>query len=207
MPKQHGQTETASEISLNPQPIGMRAVYLVETRSAQEARELTDLFDELSSHIQIKQLCKGSLISYAVQAHESDSALLDELEDFIKARYAFVVTHRSFDEVIYRIVKELCQDTGSKMLPMSYCNICGKTEPFPTTVISISNEDGSVLTSRSYCGSCTAQAVAPSNKEFIRSLLSADKRNFAKLESAELVRRPSRKQPIRFKIKTGSLQA
>ena len=39
------------------------------------------------------------------------------------------------------------------------------------------------------------------NKEFVRSLLVSDKRNFRGIERAQLVRRRSRKHPIRFKIK------
>lgn len=201
MPKSQPSRDEISEICVDPRPSGLRAVYLVETRSAEEAREVAHLFEELQSHVQTKQLCKGKLVSYAVQAHESDSAVLDEIESALKTNYGFVVTQRSFDEVIYRIVRELCQDTGSKLLPMSHCNICGKAEPFPNTVVSLSDENGQVHISRTYCSRCTAEAVAPSNKEFVRSLLAADKRDFGILHKAELVRQRSKKQPMRFRIK------
>ena len=200
MPKQHGSVDTIREIRVAPQPSGLRVVYLVETSSTQEAREIAKLFSELETHVQVRQLSSGKLMSYVVQALESDSSLLDAIEDVLKKVSAFMVTQRSFDELIYRIVKELCQDTSSKLLPVSRCNICGKIEPFPNTVVSLSDEDGSVMMSRCYCASCTAQSSAPSNKEFVRSLLTADKRNFGTLERAELVRRPSKEQPIRFKI-------
>lgn len=202
MPKQQTTTGTVSEIRIDPQPSGLRAVFMVETRNLQEAREIHSMFDELSSRIQVKQLCKGTLVSYAVQAHESDADILDEIETVLKSSYGFVVTQRSFDDLIYRIVTELCKDTGSKLLSISRCNICGQIEPFPNTVVSLTGADGSVLMSRAYCSRCTAQSVAPSNKEFVRSLLSADKRDFSKLAQAELVRHPSRKQPVRFRIKS-----
>ena len=200
MPIRQKSIINVSEIRVDPQPSGLRAVYLVETRCEDEATEICRLFSELESQIQVRRLCDGKLVSYAIQAYDSDSSLVDEVEDLLRESYGFVVSHHSFDDVIYRIVKELCSDTGSRLLPIPTCDICGKIDPFPNTVVSLSDEDGSVLISRSYCGNCTAQASATSNKEFIRSLLSADKRDFGKLEKAELVRHPSRKQPIRFKV-------
>ena len=96
-------------------------------------KEIGTLFAEMESQVQVRRLCSGKLVSYAVQTHKSDSSILDEIEDFLKTNYAFVVTQRSFDEIIYRIVRELCQDTGSELLPMPRCNICGKPEPFANT--------------------------------------------------------------------------
>ena len=200
MPIRQKSIQDISEIRVDPQPSGLRAVFLVETRCKDEADEISRLFSELESQIQVRMLCDGKLVSYAIQAHESDSSLLDEVEEVLRENYGFVVSHRSFDDIIYRIVNELCRDTGSRLFPIPTCNICSKIDPFPNTVVSLSDGDGSVLISRSYCGSCTAEANATSNKEFIRSLLAADKRDFSKLEQAELVRHPSRKQPIRFKV-------
>lgn len=190
-----------SEICVDPQPAGVRAVYLVETRDPQEAREVAKLFRDMESRVQVRQLCTGKLVSYAIQLHESDSSLLDEIENTLKGHYSFVVTQRSFDELIYRIVRELCADTGSRLLPVSHCNICGRTTPFPSVLISLFDHQGRAKTCRGYCASCTAGATATSHKEFVRSLLALDKRKFRSIERAELVRRPSRKQPIRFKVK------
>lgn len=200
MPRQHESVETIREIRVAPQPSGLRVVYLVETSSADEARDIEKLFSELEIYVQVRQLSSGKLMSYVVQALESDASLLDAIEDVLKKTCGFLVTQRSFDELIYRIVKDLCEETSSKLLPVLRCNICGKIEPFPNTLVSLSDEDGSVMMSRCYCASCTAESSAPSNKEYVRSLLSADKRNFGTLEHAELVRRPLKEQPIRFKI-------
>lgn len=191
-----------SEVSVDPRPAGVKAVYLVETRTSEEAEGVAWLFADLQARVQVRRLSAGKLVSYAVQMHDSDSSVLDEVEAVLKGNYGFVVTQRSFDEVIYRILKELCVDTGSKLLPVSICNICGRTEPFPSVVVNLSDEQGRVRVCRNYCASCAAAATATSNKEFVRSLLASDKRNFRAIERAELVRRPSRKQPIRFRIKT-----
>jgi hypothetical protein len=199
MPKRERPVEAVSEIRVAPQPCGLRAVYLVETRSASEGREVNRLFSELESQLQVRQLSKGKLLSYAVQADQSDSSVLDEIEEVLKSNFAFVVTQRSFDELICRIVKELCEDTGSKVLPLPHCNICKKVEPFPSMVVSLSGEDGSEVLSRSYCASCTAEASTPNSKQFVRSLLSADERDLGPIAEAELVRHPSRKL-MRFKV-------
>lgn len=196
-----GEKASFSEICVDPQPAGVRAVYLVETLDAQEARSVAALFEDLESRIQVKRLCTGKLVSYAVQMHESDVSLLDEIEAMLKGNYSFVVTQRSLDEVIYGIVRDLCEDTGSKLLPVPHCNICGRTEPFPSITVSLSDERGRVRTCRNYCASCAASATATSNKEFVRSLLASDKREFREIERAELVRRSSRKQPIKYQIK------
>lgn len=196
-----GEKASLSEICVDPQPAGLRAVYLVETQDAGEARGVAKLFSEFGSRIQVRRLCSGKLVSYAVQMHRSDAPLLDEIEAMLKGHYSFVVTQRSFDEIIYRIVVELCADTGSKLHPVPHCNICGRTEPFPSVLVSLSDESGRVRTCRNYCASCAAGATATSNKEFVRSLLASDKRQFRDIERAELVRRPSRKQPIRYQIR------
>jgi hypothetical protein len=204
MPEKVGAVETVREICVDPKPNGMRAVYLVETRSDSEEREIAILFTDMEPELMIRQLSKGRLVSYVVQAHESNHGILNEIEDVLKENYAFVITQRSFDELSCRIIRELAGHTGSRLLAVPKCNICGKVEPFPTTIINFSDDDGSVVLSRSYCASCTVAASATgsraNNKEFIKSLLAADTRDFHKIEHAKLVRRPSRKRPIRYRI-------
>lgn len=190
-----------SEVCVDPRPTGVRAVYLVETRSPEEAQEIKALFADLEDRIQVRQLCTGKLVSYAVQTHDSDTCLLDEVEALLKSTYSFVVTQRSFDEITYRIVRELCADTGSKLLTIPRCHICGRIDPFPSIVVSLSDAQGRVRVSRNYCASCAAGTTATSHKEFVRSLLASDKRSFRSIERAELVRRSSSRQPIRYRIK------
>ena len=206
MPGQQQKVEAVREISVDPQPGGPGAVYLVETLSQDQTREVAKLFSELSHSARVRQLSKGRLVSYAVQVDDPDSTVLDEIEVVLKSNYGFVVMQRSLDEVIYQIVEELCNDTDSKLLPVPKCNICGKTEAFPNTVVRLSAEDGSVLLNRNYCARCTAEAVAPNNKQFVRSLLAADRRDFRRLERAQMTRRRTRNQPIRFRIESPGQQ-
>ncbi len=189
-----------SEVCVDPRPVGARAVFLVETHTSEEAQEIRRLFVDLEDKLQVRQLCTGKLVSYAVQCHDADVALIDEIDALLKSTYSFVVTQRSYDDVIYRIVTELCADTGSKLLPMPRCHICGRIDPFPSVLVSLSDADGRVRTSRNYCASCAAGATATSHKEFVRSLLASDKRSFRSIERAELVRRRSSRQPIRYRI-------
>lgn len=193
-----------SQISLDPQPQGANVVYLVDTRNDDESNELARLFDELKASLQIRQLTRGKLMSYAVQVSGVDASLLSELEGVLKGNYGFVVTHRSFDPVIYRVVRELAADTGSKLLPIPHCNICGKPEPFPEVVINLSDSDGETLSSRTYCSTCTAGSTARNTKDFVISLLSADQTDFSSLSREQLVRSRTRKQSIRYKIKCGA---
>ncbi len=187
-----------SEIRVEPVPPGIRWVYLVETRSQEEADEIVRLFRELESQVQVCPLCAGKLVGYAVQAHHSDVMLLDEIDDVLRRAYAFVVTYRSFEPLIYRIVGELCKDTQSTILPVPHCNICGNLDPFPNTVVSFTDCSGNIVLSRNYCSSCTAQTNARSHKEFIKSLLTADECDFGCFKEADFVRRASNKRLIRF---------
>jgi hypothetical protein len=196
--------DLVSQISLDPQPQGTNVVYLVDTRNEQEAREISRLFEELKTHLQIRQLTRGKMMSYAVQVQGVDGSMLNELEALLKNKYVFVVMHRSFDPVIYRVVRELASDTGSKLLPIPHCNICGKPEPFPEVVINLADQEGETLSSRTYCSTCTAGSTAKSTKDFVISLLAADQTEFSSLSKEQLVRSRTRKQSIRYKVKLGA---
>jgi hypothetical protein len=200
MPNFRTDEKSVSQITVDPRPSGTVAVYLVEVSNDEEANSLRKLFGDLQGHVNIKQLSKGRLVSYAVQTADADPSVLDELEDVLKSSYPFVITQRSFDGVIYRIVKELCSDTGSKLMSVSRCNICGKLEPFPDTVVTLADADGHAIASRIYCGTCTASLVVRTNKDFVRSLLSADRHDFGLLESSELTRSRGRASNLRYKV-------
>ncbi len=200
MPNFRTDDSSISQITVDPKPSGTVAVYLVEVSNDEEASSLKKLFSELQGHITVKQLSKGRLVSYAVQTSDSDPSVLDELESALKSTYPFVITQRSFDDIIYRIVKELCVDTGSKLMSVSRCNICGRLEPFPDTVVTLSDADGKALASRAYCATCTASRVVRTNKDYVRSLLSADRHDFGTLENSELTRSRGRASNLRFKV-------
>ena len=194
--------KVGGQISLDPQPHGTRAVYMVEGRTNEEAEEVCGLFAELEPLLEIRQLSKGKLVSYAVKTVRDHQQALAELEQALKQNYGFVILHRSFDEVIYKIVSELCGDTGSELIPVPRCNICGRSEPFPDTVINVADQGGNTVASGAYCQTCTAASSGRNNKDFLLSLLHADSRDFSDLENIQLVRAGSRQQSIRYRIRS-----
>lgn len=191
-----------SQICMEPQPKGLRAVYLVETKSENEAAELSQLFGDFSPALQSTQLSKGKLVSYAVQLKGQDPSLFDEVENFLKQNFGFVVLHRSFDGIIYDIVRELCKDSGSTLMPIPKCDICGKPEPFPETAISLLDKENVNLATRLYCTRCTAESARRNNKEFVKALLEADRDHFNVLRESNMVRSRSSKKQIAFRIQS-----
>jgi len=193
---------SVSQICVEPRPQGLHAVYLVETHNEQEAEILSKLFGDFSSVLQSLQLSKGKLVSYAVQLQNQDQSLLDEIESFLKKNFGFVILHRSFDHMIYDIVRELCKDSGSALSGISKCDICGKPEPFPETAISFLDKENVKLGTRLYCATCTAESARRNNKEFLRALLAADRSDFEMLNRMDFVRNRSSKKRIAFRIKS-----
>jgi len=202
--KVHGRgagDKMVTQISVDPQAAGAVAVYLVEAASEEESRSLGGFFGELTACVTVAQLSRGRLTSYAVQTHDPDPSVLDDIERALGSSYALVTAQRSFDSVIYGIITELSSTTGSKLLPIPHCNICGRPEPFPDTLITLEDASGRAVMSRSYCGRCAAGLVARTNKGFILSLLSADRRNFGGIERSELVRSRGRGHGLRYNVR------
>jgi hypothetical protein len=202
MPLQQSVIDRVSEISLDPRPRGLTAVFLVEIRSRDEAREVVRLFAELDAHIRVRQLSKGRLMGYAVQAQASDSTIIEAIEEVLRESSRMVVAQRSLDDTILRVVRELCAETESILLPLPRCDICGGAEPFPATVLTLSNGSSSPKISRNYCAACSADASASSNKSFVRSLLGSDDRRLRALAQADLEKRPAYGRPVRFRIRS-----
>jgi hypothetical protein len=191
-----------TEIYVESQPKGMCAVYLVETQNESETQTLTDLFGDFAPGLESLQLSSGKLVSYAVQLRNHDQSLLDQVGDFLKKNFEFVILHRSFDPMIYEIVRELCRDSGSQLLHVPKCDICGKTDPFPETVIRLLGPQATNLATRTYCGTCTAESAARSNKEFVMALLEADRGGLGVFRHMDLVRTRSSKKRVAFRIKS-----
>ncbi|MHB0912445.1 MAG: hypothetical protein ACYC2Y_03225 [Armatimonadota bacterium] len=200
MPRNRIPVRLVSQICVEPQPKGLRAVYLVETEGEGKAAELSKLFEDFSPAVASHKLSKGKLVAYAVQLREQDPSLFGEIEAFLKKNFGFVIMHRSFDPLIYDIVGELCRDSGSSLLPVPKCDICGKLDPFPETVISFLDKENTSLATRLYCTSCTADSAGRNNKEFLRALLEADPSDLGALREMNLVRSSSKKR-IAFRIK------
>jgi len=193
--------ESVGEICLEPHPAGVRAVYAVEARTRADAREIEGLFRELESRIQVRPLCIGRLMGYAVQAHHSDGVLLDAIEDVLRESFANVIVQRTVDETALRVVADLCRRTRTRLVPVPHCAVCGAAEPFPAAVVSVSTGRGQPVVSRSYCLRCTAEASRSTSRGFIKSLLAADRSGLGSLGTAQIERRHSRGGTIRFKVK------
>jgi len=190
-----------NQICVEPQPYGLCAVYLVETQNEREAEDLARLFSDFAPALQSVQLSSGKLVSYAVQLGSRDQSLLDEIEAFLKRNLGFVVLHRSFDPLIYEIVRDLCRDSGSTLLPMPKCDICGKHDPFPQTAVTLLDKENVNLATRTYCATCTAGLAANNNKEFVMALLAADRGGLGGFRDMHLVRSRSSKKRVAFRIK------
>ena len=206
MPRTRIPVGLVSQICVEPQSKGMCAVYLVETQNEREAEDLSRLFCDFSPTLQSIQLSSGKLVSYAVQLDSSDQTLLEEIEAFLKRNFGFVVLHRSFDALIYDIVRELCKDSGSTLMPIPKCDICGKHDPFPQTLVRLLDKENVHLASRTYCGTCTAEATGRNKKEFLRTLLGADRGGLGAFSDVNLVRSRSSKKRMAFRIKSDAEQ-
>lgn len=202
MPRSRSLVRSVNQICIEPRPKGLRAVYLVETQNDQEVAELTRLFGDFAAALDSIQLSDGRLVSYAVQLRDTDQTLLEEIEAFLKKNFGFVILHRSFDQIIYDIVSELCKDSGSSLLPIPRCDICGRPEPFPQTVVSFLDKENVNIATRMYCATCTAESSGRNNKEFVMALLEADRSDFGMLRHMEMVRSRTAKKNIAFRIRS-----
>jgi hypothetical protein len=178
---------------------------MVETRNEREAEDLARVFEDFAPSVQSIQLSSGKLVSHAVQLAGDDQALLDEIETFLKRNFEFVVLHRSFDAMIYDIVRELCKDSGSTLLPIPKCDICGKRDPFPQMVVRLLDSRDVSLAARTYCSTCTAESARNNNREFVVTLLAADRGGLGAFGQMKLVRSRSKKR-MAFRIKADAAQ-
>jgi hypothetical protein len=201
MPRRSIPVGSVNQINVESEPAGLCAVYLVETQSPEEAMDLSGLFEQFGPMLDTLPLSTGKLTTYAVKLVRQDQRILEEIEGLLKKSFGFVILHRSFDQPIYDIVGELCKDSGSRLLPIPACDICGRPEPFPRTKISFLDEDREVLASRIYCSTCTTEYMGHSSKEFVISLLEADKGDFGPFTNVHLVRNRSSKKHLAFRIK------
>ncbi len=201
MPRHRIPMRLVRQISVERWPRGLRAVYLVEADSDEDKRALLQVFKQFEPVLENIQLSSGKLVSYAVQLQSEDQSILEELEGLLKRDFGFVILHRSFDPLIYEIVSELCKDSGSRLIAVPKCDICRRPEPFPDTVVNFADEENNRIATRAYCGSCAAQSVGRNSKEFVTSLLEADRADFRALRHMTLVRSRSAKKQLAFRVK------
>lgn len=202
MPRRGTPMRFVHQICVDRRPKGLRAVYLVEADSDEDAAELARLFEQFGPMLENIRLSRGKLVSFAVQLQSGDQSILEQIEGLLKKNFGFVILHRSFDQLIYGIVCELCKDSGSTLIPLPKCDICRRPEPFPDTVVSFMDDRNNRIATRAYCATCTAESVGRSSKEFVISLLEADRDDFGVLRHMTLVRSRSAKKHLAFRIKS-----
>ncbi|MDH7600608.1 MAG: hypothetical protein QHI38_00495 [Armatimonadota bacterium] len=177
---------------LEDQLSGARAIYAIEAHASQQRKQLDEFFAEIGSVAQTYKLSTGRLVSYAVQVNSAWTEILDEIAAAIRSHYDSTFYLNPADEVALEVISDLCRVTGSKMMPLPCCGICGKKELFPAATIVISGKGPHSIVRR-YCSSCAADKCKQKTRDFVRALLDADRRNLKCLLEARLVRRKSRR--------------
>jgi hypothetical protein len=184
-----------ASIVLHAATPGSRAVFLVETRSAEDRRKLSELFRALAELGEVVPLADGPLMAFAVQLRnggESGPAgsLFSKIEATLKDEFPFTLVEQSFNDVVYHLVESLAEDSGGRMHPVLRCGICSAYEPFPTR-ISLQDEGGHGIIEACYCARCASQRADPNEKELVARLLADDRRGFRGILGDDLVEWPS----------------
>jgi hypothetical protein len=175
-----------SRIVLKPTSPGSRAVFLVEAQDRRDQQKVREMFETLSELADVAPLADGAMMAYAVQ-FRGDLTLFSKIEEVLKEDFAFSVVDRSVTDVTYHLVKTLCDDCGGRLFEQPRCGICDQIDPFPTRVHML-DAGGRDLFEASYCARCAAQQADPNSRKFLVDLLAADRRNFASIREADLVR-------------------
>lgn len=195
MGKLRWRREDVGSVELRPAMPGTRAVFLVEAESRVEQQKVRELFEALAELADVAPLCEGIIKAYVVQLRAGSEGcppgvLFSKIEAVLKEEFAFSLVERSFNDVIYHLVASLCEDSQSEMLHVPRCGICNAREPFPTRV-TLRNANGQGVIEACYCARCSAQQADPSDRQFLRSLLAADRRGFRDLQELDLIDAPA----------------
>lgn len=155
------------EVSVEHRPRCHRAVYLIEACTDKDASSVQSLLSDLCPRVQSVQLSSGRIVSYAVAVNHGEQFLLDQIEDFLKSHFAFVMQERSLDECIFQVVACLCEDSQSDLLSICTCATCGKPEPFPETVVTLVDRRSRTMAERAYCTGCAAKAFSRTGRVLV----------------------------------------
>lgn len=195
MGKLRWRRERVNSVELRPATPGSRAVFLVEARGRGERQKVRELFEALAELAEVAPLCQGDMMAYALQLRAGVDGgppgnLFSKIEAVLKEEFAFSLVERSFNEVIYHLVVSLCEDSEGEMLHVPRCGICNEPEPFPTRV-TLRDNSGEGVIEACYCARCSAQQADPSDRQFLRSLLAADRRGFQEMQILDQVDLPA----------------
>jgi hypothetical protein len=195
-----GRTQPANytlSITMDREVGGESLVFIAETRNAAEVAELEELVRELQHGCKVRLVSLGPVTAFAVKpkedADEAVSSLVEvaRILQAISPRYTKTYLQQ-FDATAYRIVEDLALETGARLQPLPQCDLCGKLDPFPTTLHA---RDGDNVSSSAgtYCSHCVASMSAASDRQLVADLIHADRRNFGTYGSVQLAKTPRRR--------------
>lgn len=152
-------------------------MFLVETCSRKEVRQVRELFDLVGRLAQVVPISHGAIMSFAVQAH-SDVSLFGKIECLLKTQFTFSIVERSFSEVTFRLVQSLCADSQTQMVELPECGICAAVDPFPARATLELAAGGEPLHA-AYCARCAAHLAEEDADRFVLGLVKRDRRRFS----------------------------
>jgi hypothetical protein len=194
MPSVLVKRKPVSKIVLQSGHPGGAAAFLVEAPGREERRRARQIFAAVAKETQVRQLSDGVMMAWAMEMR-CDPTLFGRVRRALRDQFEFCIAEPDFTVETYCLIESLCQDTGSRLLKAPRCGICSRVDPFPTRV-QMRNDGGETVLEAHYCSRCTARENDRSEKKFVRELLAADKRGFAELSAARLVRSPARRRPV-----------
>jgi len=155
---------------------GSRAVFLVETRSRKEVRQVRELFDYVGRLAEVVPISHGAVMAYAVH-HVGDPSLFAKIEWLLTTSFSFSIVERNFSDVTLRLVHDLCDNAKTHAEELPACGICSAVDPFPSraTVDLAGEEEPEHL---SYCTRCAARYADEEPEVAIRALVREDRRGF-----------------------------
>lgn len=157
-------------------PHGFCAVFLAEARNRKEMRQIRELFDMVGQLTEVVPISHGTVMAYAVKA-DSDATLFGKIEWLLKTQFSFSLVERNFTATTLHLVRSLCEESGTQIVELPECGICGANDPFPAraTVELDLSEEPLHLT---YCCRCAAGAPQEDVASFVRDLVARDRRKF-----------------------------
>ncbi|MGQ9524868.1 MAG: hypothetical protein ACUVTZ_08520 [Armatimonadota bacterium] len=173
--------EPVSSVTIKKETEGDSFIFIAETRNSVEVAELKDLFSDLKRVCKVRPVATGPVTAYALKPFsdtpEHLSAFTETLDilQAVAPRYAAVYI-QPLDTTSYRVVEDLALDTGSELVPLKHCDLCGRPEAFPTTLSARRGDRR--LAAGAYCSRCVAALEHQSDRDLAEALIQADKRNF-----------------------------
>src|SRR5688500_16380982 len=122
---------------------------------------------------EVVAISHGTVMSYAVQV-QGDSSLFGKIEWLLKTQFTFSVVERNFNEVTFRLVQSLCEDSNTEMAELPECGVCESVDPFPVRATAELADSPEPL-HLAFCSRCAAQYAVKDEEQSIRALVGRDR--------------------------------